>query len=141
MEHIKDILPSAIQQLTKNKVEYYKRQANHYAKLYIKNGNFASEYKRDYFNNLFTADEAVIIVKLADVYIAYAEKLIDKQEGKRRQQEILQRFAAVYKNNELCEILGNTRNLLRFVIYKNLIKLDISAAIIILSYGRRNINE
>lgn len=39
MEHIKDILPSAIQQLTKNKVEYYKRQANHYAKLYIKNGN------------------------------------------------------------------------------------------------------
>ena len=100
MEHINDILPSAIQQLTKNKVEYYKRQANHYAKLYIKNGNFASEYKRDYFNNLFTADEAVIIVKLADVYIAYAEKLIDKQEGKRRQQEILQRFAAVYKNNE-----------------------------------------
>ena len=48
LEHIKDILPSAIQQLTKNKVEYYKRQANHYAKLYIKNGNFASEYKRDY---------------------------------------------------------------------------------------------
>ena len=52
MEHIKDILPSAIQQLTRNKVEYYKRQANHYAKLYIKNGNFLGEYKRDYFNNL-----------------------------------------------------------------------------------------
>ncbi len=57
LEHIKDILPSAIQQLTKNKVEYYKRQANHYAKLYIKNGNFVGEYKRDYFNNLFTADD------------------------------------------------------------------------------------
>ena len=70
LEHIKDILPSAIQQLTKNKVEYYKRQANHYAKLYIKHGNFASEYKRDYFYNMFTAVDAVIIVMLADVYIA-----------------------------------------------------------------------
>lgn len=109
MEHIKDILPSAIQQLTKNKVEYYKRQANHYAKLYIKNGNFASEYKRDYFNNLFTADEAVIIVKLADVYIAYAEKLIDKQEGKggnKRYCNDLRRYIKIMSNAKYSEILG-----------------------------------
>lgn len=109
MEHIKDILPSAIQQLTKNKVEYYKRQANHYAKLYIKNGNFASEYKRDYFNNLFTADEAVIIVNLRMcILLMLKNSLTSKRvkDGNKRYCNDLRRYIKIMSNAKYSEIIG-----------------------------------
>ena len=82
-------MPEVLKNMTKNDI---KNKAAEYSDLYMNNGNYAEQYKKDCKNNVFTPEEALSVIRLTDVYISVKKGRYTRKQGTDKQSEILRQF-------------------------------------------------
>lgn len=95
MQSIGEILPTCLEQLKDGEIEFIKRKAAQYAEMYIHNIPFAVAYKSDYDNHIFTDKQAQDIIRLTDVYIAIKDGTYTREQGIKKQKEILKKYLSL----------------------------------------------